>query len=151
MGDCPQFSDALENAFQTHGPPTYLITDQEGVFTGSALAELLRRWDVKQRFGAVGKHGSIAVTERVIQTLKHEWLRRVPIIRGTDHLTQLLDDFGEYYNHWRGHMTLGGAPPAIVHRGEEWAKPAYSAKQPPANIEQRTFADTRITAFRLAA
>jgi len=143
--------EALESAFQTHGPPKHLITDQEGVFTGSAFAELLRQWAVKQRFGAVGKHGSIAVTERVIQTLKHEWLRPVPIIRGSCHLTQLLEDFEEYYNDWRGHMTLGGALPAMVHRGEEWARPAYSARQPPANIEQRTFADSRVTAFRLAA
>jgi transposase InsO family protein len=64
------------------------------------------RWNVKHRFGAVGKHGSIAVTERAILTLKQEWLRRVALIRGIDHLTQVLDDFSEYYNGWRGHRSL---------------------------------------------
>ena len=48
-------------------------------------------------------------------------------------------------------MAMGGAPPAMVHRGEEWAKPAYSAKQLAGKIEQGTFADTSVTAFRLAA
>jgi hypothetical protein len=59
-------------------------------------------------FGAVGNQGSIAVTERAILTLKHEWLRRVPVIKGLDHLRALLIDFEQYYNGWRGHTTLGG-------------------------------------------
>ena len=67
------------------------------MFISGAFAELLTRWDIRQRFGAVGKHGSIAVTERAILTLKYEWLRRVPLIRGLDHLVALLGDFEVYY------------------------------------------------------
>jgi len=67
------------------------------VFISDLFAELLRRWNVRQRFGAAGKHGSIAVTERAILTLKQEWLRRVPAIRGFDHLSGLLGDFEVYY------------------------------------------------------
>jgi len=89
---------ALQEAFQRSGPPKHIVTDQEGVFISGAFADLLRQWDVKQRFGAVGKHGSIAVTERAIWTLKHEWLNRVPVIRGLDHLTHLLGDFECWYN-----------------------------------------------------
>ena len=33
------------------------------------LAELLTEWNIKQRFGAVGKHGYIAVAERAILML----------------------------------------------------------------------------------
>jgi hypothetical protein len=40
-----------------------------------------------------GEHGSIAVTERIIKTLKYEWLRCVPIIKGFDHLTLLCIEF----------------------------------------------------------
>lgn len=50
------------------------------------------------RRGAVGQQGSIAVAERIILTLKQEWLRRVPTIRGLDHLSQLCDDFAECCN-----------------------------------------------------
>jgi transposase InsO family protein len=142
---------AMEEAFAGHGAPRHIITDQEGVFVSDAFAELLTRWGVKQRFGAVGKHGSIAVTERVILTLKYEWLKRVPVIRGLDHLSQLLQDFEIYYNDHRGYTKLGGAVPSVIHRGEQWSKPEKSAKTLPPHIERRVFADTQITAYRLAA
>jgi transposase InsO family protein len=142
---------ALEEAFLRHGAPKHIISDQEGVFVSEVFATLLRDWNIKQRFGAVGRHGSIAVTERVILTLKQEWLRRVPVIRGLDHLSQLLDDFAAYYNGWRGHMTIGSAVPSVIHRGDRWQRPDRSAKTLSGNIERRFFPDTRVTAFRLAA
>jgi len=142
---------ALELAFARYGAPKHIVTDQEGVFISEVFAEFLWRWHVKQRFGAVGQHGSIAVTERVIWTLKHEWLNRVALIRGIDHLRGLLDDFGVYYSTYRGHTTLGGAPPAVIYRGEQWSKPAKTAKTLPVAIERRVFAETRVTAYRLAA
>jgi len=111
--------DALEEAFLRHGSPKHIITDQEKVFTCDAFRELMVPWDVKHRFGAVGKHGSIAVTERAILTLKDEWFNRVPVIRGLDHLGELLRDFVLWYNDYRGHATLGGAVPAVIHRGEQ--------------------------------
>ncbi|HUT57587.1 MAG TPA: integrase core domain-containing protein [Phycisphaerae bacterium] len=120
------------------------------MFTSGAFAELKERWGFKQRFGAVGKHGSVAVTERVIKTLKYEWLHRVPVIRGLDHLSGLLDDFGAWYNDYRGHMTLGGATPTVIHQSQGWQKPERSAKVLPPNIERRVFADTRVTAYWLA-
>jgi putative transposase len=143
--------EAMEETFARHGAPRYLISDQEGVFISDAFRDLLIRWDVKQRFGAVGKHGSIAVTERAILTLKYEWLRRVPVIRGLDHLSQVLHNFEVYYNEYRGHTKLGGALPALIHRGEQWTKPEKSAKALPPNVERRFFPDTQITAYRLAA
>jgi len=98
----------------------------------------------------VGKHGSIAVTEGVIRTLKYEWLRHVPLIRGLDHLEQLLADFELYYNAWRPHSTLQGAVPDLIHAGHQWSPPPRTAKAVPAHIERRFFPETRITAFRLA-
>jgi transposase InsO family protein len=143
--------EALEDAFLRHGAPKHIITDQEGIFTGEALAELLVDWDVKHRLGAVGQHGSIAVTERVIRTLKYEWLKRVPLVGGLDHLAQLLLDFADYYNSWRPHSTLDGAVPDLIHAGRQWSVSPKTAKTVPGNIERRFFPETRITAFRLAA
>ena len=142
---------ALEDAFAQHGAPRHLVTDQEGVFTSDVFRDLLVRWDIKHRLGAVGRHGSIAVTERAILTLKCEWLRHVPVIRGLDHLEQLLHDFEIYYNEYRGHTKLSGALPSVIHRGQQWNKPEKSAKTLPVNVERRVFADTQITAYRLAA
>jgi len=143
--------EAIEEAFVQHGAPRHLISDQEKVFISEVLADLLHRWHVKHRFGAVGRHGSIAVTERVILTLKYEWLKRVPVIRGLDHLDRLLHDFAIYYNDYRGHATLGGAPPAAIYRGQQWSRPEKSAKALPTRVERRVFAETQITAYRLAA
>jgi len=141
----------MEEAFRRYGPPKHIITDQEGIFMSGSFCDLLIPWGVRQRLGAVGKHGSIAVTERVILTLKYEWLRRVPVIRGLDHLSQLLHDFEVYYNEYRGHATLGGGIPSVIHRGEQWDKPEKSAKTLPDNLERRFFPDTQVTAYRLAA
>jgi transposase InsO family protein len=143
--------EVLEDAFLRHGAPRHLISDQEGIFTGEAFANLLQDWGIKHRLGAVGKHGSIAVTERAIWTLKYEWLTRVPVIRGLDHLAELLRDFELWYNDYRGHMRLGGARPSAIHRGERWEKPGRSAKVLPRTIQRRFFPDVRITGYRLAA
>ncbi|UCC67276.1 MAG: hypothetical protein JSV79_09080 [Armatimonadota bacterium] len=71
--ECPNAGwtvGALEQAFSRHGSPKHIITDQEGFFISDVFGELLGQWTAKQRFGAVGKHGSIGVTKRVILTLK---------------------------------------------------------------------------------
>ncbi len=100
-------------------------------------------------FGAVNKHGSIAGTERAILTLKHEWLKRVPVIRGLDHLGMVLGEFEQYYNQWRAHSTVGGAVPDLIHFGGEWRAPERKAKRIPSNIERRFFSTARVTAYRL--
>lgn len=66
--------EALEQALRKHGAPKHIISDQANAFIGDAFAELLRQWNIKPRFEAVGKHGLIVVTERIIKTLKYEWL-----------------------------------------------------------------------------
>ena len=72
-------------------------------------------------------------------------------MRGLDHIGQLLRDFTIYYNEYRGHATLGGAVPEVIHRGGQWSKPERSAKALPSSIERRFFPDMQITAYRLAA
>ena len=104
---------------------------------------------MKQRFGAVGQHGSISVTERVNRTLKEEWLRRVPLIRGRSHLAALCESFLLWYNTWRPHMTLQGLRPSDVYGRDLPEAVAKDAKVLPLNIERRRFADTRTFGFRL--
>jgi len=141
--------DALERAMQVHGAPKHIISDQAKVFTGDAFAELLEQWNVKPRLGAVGKHGSIAVTERVIKTLKYEWLKHVPLIKGLDHLVLLCTEFAGWYNAWRPHMTLEGFRPDDLYYDRKPEMPNRDAKTVPSNIERHVFAETRLTAYRL--
>ena len=141
--------EALEQAMRKHGAPKHIISDQAPVFVGDAFAELLKQWNVKPRFGAVGKHGSIAVTERVIKTFKYEWLRCVPIIRGFDHLALLCDEFESWYNAWRPHMAIEGFRPDDLYYSRKPEVPKREAKTVPSNIERHVFAETRLTAYRL--
>jgi len=143
--------EALETAFQKHGSPKHIISDRASVFIGDVFTDLLDQWDVKPRFGAVGKHGSIFVTERVIKTLKYEWLKRVPIIKGFDHLTMLCEEFEFWYNSWRPHMTLEGFRPDDIYYNKKPKKPKHDSKTVPCHIDQHLFRETRITGYRLKA
>lgn len=134
---------------QKHEAPKHIISDQAPVFTGDAFAELLQQWNIKPRLGAVGKSGSIAVIERVIKTLKYEWLKRVPLIKGFDHLALLCNEFESWYNAWRPHMTLEGLRPDDLYDYNKRKKPQRDAKTVPGNIERHAFTETRITAYRL--
>jgi transposase InsO family protein len=143
--------EALGQAMQKHGAPKHIISDQASVFVGDVFAALLKPWNIKPRVGAVGKHGSIAVTERVIKTLKYEWLRCVPLITGFDHLTSLCTEFETWYNAWRPHMTLEGFRPDDLYYSRKPETPKRQAKTVPGNIERHVFAETRLTAYRLKA
>ena len=68
------------------------------------------------------------MTERLIWTLKREWLARVPLIRGLDHLGELLADFEVYCNQHRCHQRLGSATPSMIYQGGNWQKPDCVAK-----------------------
>jgi len=107
------------------------------------------KWNIKHRFGAIGKHGSIAVTERAIRTLKYEWLNRVPILKGFDHLAGLCESFTEWYNDWRPHMRLNGARLEDNFSGAGSPSLPRDAKKVPTEIECRGFEETRVTGFRL--
>jgi len=141
--------NASEIAIEKYGAPKHIISDQAGVFAGGVFAELLRQWNVKPRLGAVGKHGSISVTERVIKTLKYEWLKRVPLIKGFDHLMLVCTEFETWYNSWRPHMALDGLRPDDVYYEKKPEKPKRDAKTIPCNIEHHQFQETRITGYRL--
>ena len=140
--------NALESAIEKHGKPKHLISDQASVFKGEAFTELIGKYGIKHRFGAIGKHGSIAVTERINKTLKHEWLNRIAIIKGFDHLTDLCNEFETWYNNWRPHMALDGIRPNDVYYDTKIIKPERDAKKVPINIKQRSFCQGRLIGYR---
>ncbi|MHC4119270.1 MAG: DDE-type integrase/transposase/recombinase [Planctomycetota bacterium] len=142
-------NNALESAISKYGAPKHIISDQGKVFIGAVFAELLESYHIKQRLGAIGKHGSISVTERVIKTLKYEWLKRVALIKDFDHLVKLCDDFENWYNTWRPHMTLDGLRPDDVYYDRRPEKPLRDTKTVPHHMERHLFKETRVTGYRL--
>ena len=91
------------------------------------------------------------MTERLIWTLEREWLARVVLIRGLEHLGRLLADFEVYYNQRRCHQGLNGATPSLLYQGPTWQKPDRSAKTLRCPIRLRHFREQRITVYELAA
>jgi transposase InsO family protein len=138
--------DALDNAFENSGKPKHIITDHGSVFTSSAFRDFLNSNTVKLRHGAVGEHGSIAVTERVIETLRYEWLKKVPIIRGYRHLTDLCGSFSEWYNNWRPHEFMGSATPDKAFQDKSVPFVPRCSKDIPADLEIKRFHETKVTA-----
>jgi transposase InsO family protein len=52
------------------GRPAHFVSDRARCFTGQIFRRKLRRLGVRQRFGAIGKKGSIALIERLWRTLR---------------------------------------------------------------------------------
>ncbi len=142
-------NNALEIAIKKYGAPKRIISGQARVFMGNVFAELLDSHSIKPRLGAIGKHGSISVTERVNKTLKYEWLKRIAIIKNFHHLVKLCDEFEHWYNAWRPHMTLNGTRPDDIYHERHPEKPGRKSKAVPGNIERHLFQETRITGYRL--
>jgi len=99
--------------------PSHLITDQGKQFRDEAFGKWCRRRGIRQRFGAVGKYGSIAVVERLIRTIKSEGTRRllVPYLR--DRFRRELSLFVIWYNDHRPNEALDGRTPNEVYGGLE--------------------------------
>ena len=93
-------------------PPKHLISDKDCQFCPCAgYKQWCRRHGIKPRWGAVGKHGSIAIVERAIKTLK-EQLSRFPVLPvSREGMRQLIASLVGWHNEHRPHTTLNGCTP----------------------------------------
>ncbi len=106
----------LDRAVKRAGcPPRHLITDQGMQFIAAEFRAWCRRRGIAQRFGAVGKYGSLAVIERFIRTMKTECARRLPIVplRMTAFYLEIAL-YIAWYNGVRPHSRLAGKTPDEV-------------------------------------
>ena len=112
-----EIAGLVQYAAARHGAPKHFVTDQGSQFTASVFRQALMALGIKQRFGAVGATGSIAIIERFWRTLK-EMLRlklRPPLTASTLH--QRLQTGLHYYAYLKPHQGLGGATPAEMYYG----------------------------------
>lgn len=108
-----QIFQLYQHAFR-YGKPRHTVTDQGSQFTAKIFTDGLETLDIKQRFGAIGTYGSIAIIERLWRTLKELLLlkRLRPLVQHElEHRVRLGLD---YYAHHRPHQGLAGATPAEV-------------------------------------
>jgi putative transposase len=120
----------FRKAVRLHGKPRHFVSDKGSQFTSGVFTATLARLSVKHRFGAVGRHGSIALIERFWLNRKMA-LSRVPFMKPLlwEDLDQALHYSLVHYAVHRPHQALGGATPLEVYSGR---RPAHrSAKHPP--------------------
>lgn len=116
---------------KTKQTPKYIVCDRGSQFDCDGFRKWCKRKGIKPpRYGAIGKHGSIAVAERFILTLKTllACLLLVPYRR--EKFQQELSAIVEWYNQHRPHEYLGGRTPNEVYHG--WfpanRKPRYEPR-----------------------
>jgi transposase InsO family protein len=115
-------TDWLDVIFQSIGhKPKYIITDQ-----GPQFGEEYQDWcdarGITPRFGAIGQHGSIAVVERFILSLKNECTRRIIVPLRLAAFQIELTNYSRWYNEVRPHQCLGGRTPNEVFQGTPSAR-----------------------------
>ena len=110
--------------------PRHIITDKGRQFCCETFKSWCRKRGVRPRFGAVGTHGSIAVIERFIRSMKTECTRRILVPLGLDAMRYELGLYATWYNEHRPQQSLDGMTPAEVHGGS--APPAQVVRfEPP--------------------
>jgi transposase InsO family protein len=102
----------LGRAIRRYGKPRYLVSDKGPQFTALHLRSWLQAQGIHQRFGAIGKTGSIAVIERFWRTIKNllGLPFAPPLLRSE--LQRRLGATLTYYAELKPHSALGGNTPA---------------------------------------
>jgi transposase InsO family protein len=98
-------------------PPKYIITDQGTQFRGGSWRRYCRDRAIRPRFGAVGKHGSIAIVERLIRAMKGECTTRMLVPLNLATMRHELGLYAVWYNEHRPSQALAGRTPREVYDG----------------------------------
>jgi transposase InsO family protein len=111
---CSLLSRAIRDA---KAKPVHLVSDHGSQFTALEFRRLLRRRGVRHRYGAIGRHGSIAIIERFWRTLKREALDATSSWLTARALAEKVACFADWFNRARPHQGLRGRTPRDVSTG----------------------------------
>jgi transposase InsO family protein len=118
--------EVLNRAIAQDAKPKHIISDKGSQFWPSKCKSIrdaadhpFLKWcntkGIKPRFGAVGQHGSIAVIERFIRTLKSEGTRQFLVPLRLEDIRHELACFVCWYNEHRPHKYLAARTPNEVY------------------------------------
>ena len=128
-----EVAEMIRTAVKKHGGPKYYVSDHGSQFTSDHFRAALKRLGISQRFGAIGKYGSIAIIERLWRTLKDLLLLRSRRAWSPAEMMRRLDDGLYYYAFHKPHQGLAGATPSEVYFG---LQPVHlKARRPPCEYE----------------
>jgi transposase InsO family protein len=107
-----QVTSFLGKAMRRAGvSPRHIITDKGREFFCEWFKAWCGRHGIRPRFGAVGQHGSIALVERFIRSMKSECTRRIMVPMRLDSMRQELAFYASWFNEHRPHAGLDGRTP----------------------------------------
>lgn len=99
----------------TSAAPKLLICDRGCQFDCYCFRRWCGRRGINVRYGAIGQHGSIAIVERTIRTLKEKFRQLLFIPMRRDLFRKEIELIAQWYNTARPHSTLGGRTPDEVY------------------------------------
>ena len=131
-----EMASLVGSAAKRVGPSSHFVNDQGTQFTAAEFRAKLKELGAKQRFGAIGKSGSIAIIERLWRTVKETFgLKLQPPLSPAALQGRLVIGLYHYAYH-RPHQGLGGATPAEIYYGKT---PAHlDAVRPARAYEKRS-------------
>lgn len=109
---CAPLGRAIHRASKT---PKCVVCDRDRIFDCRAFRQWVKPKGIKPpRYGAIGRHGSIAVAERTNRTLKDECARRILVPMCLYHFRREILYFVDWYHGHRPHTALAGRTPNEV-------------------------------------
>jgi transposase InsO family protein len=121
----------LGRTFQKTGKtPKHIIMDKDSIFFCDAFRKWCKRKNVKPRYGAVGRYGSVSVIERFIKSMKNEGTRNIIVPLSFDTMRRELSYYVYWFNQYRPHTYLKGKTPKEAYDGIAPAnsKPRYEPR-----------------------
>ncbi|MDD4891385.1 MAG: DDE-type integrase/transposase/recombinase [Phycisphaerae bacterium] len=98
--------------------PKYIICDKGCQFWNDGFKRWCKRKRIRPRFGAVGQHGSIAIVERFIRSMKDEFTRRILLPLRQAAMSNQAKQYAVWFNQHRPHTSLAGRTPDEVYHGK---------------------------------
>lgn len=100
--NCPEFCTFMGRTIAHTAKPKYIICDPDKILDCDAFRRWVKRKGIKPpRYERVGEHGSIAVVERFILSLKTDLTRRILMLMRRDKLQWELERYQDWYNEHR--------------------------------------------------
>ena len=98
--------EMLRVAIKQHGKPEIINSDQGTQFTSDDYIDFVKSKEIRISMDGRGRATDNAYIERFWRTIKYDKLYLAPPTDGVD-LYMMCDEFIHYYNHRRGHSSLG--------------------------------------------
>jgi len=101
--------------YKAKAKPCHLISDHGSQFKCTAFERWTKRKKIKLRYGAIGKHSSIAVIERFILSMKSEFTNYLLVPLIIEEFRYELGLYMTWYNQHRPHQGLDGKSPEEIY------------------------------------